>query len=118
MGDGQHGWAAAEWLMMMRNCFVREEADRLIVGSGLFAEWLETDDELRYGPTLTPWGAVTVRIEQPRSAPTLHVEGQWRERAPRIDVAVPGFSAIHGAGADAPIGLERVGATKVYVRQE
>ena len=25
MGDGQHVWAAAEWMMMMRNCFVREE---------------------------------------------------------------------------------------------
>ena len=35
MGDGQHGWAAAEWVMMMRNCFVREEGDRLIIGSGI-----------------------------------------------------------------------------------
>ncbi len=25
MGDGQHIWAAAEWLMLMRNLFVREE---------------------------------------------------------------------------------------------
>ena len=27
MGDGQHAWASAEWLLMMRALFVREEAD-------------------------------------------------------------------------------------------
>ena len=50
MGDGQHGWAAAEWVMMIRNMFVREEGDRLIVGSGLFAEWFETDDDIYFRP--------------------------------------------------------------------
>src|SRR5690606_18537012 len=39
MGDGQHGWAAAEWIMMIRNAFVREESDRLIIGSGLLGSW-------------------------------------------------------------------------------
>jgi len=29
MGDGQHVWAAAEWLMIVRHCFVREEGDHL-----------------------------------------------------------------------------------------
>ena len=63
MGDGQHGWAAAEWVMMIRNMFVREEADRLIVGSGLLPQWLETGAGLSFGPTLTPWGPVTVAFE-------------------------------------------------------
>ena len=56
MGDGQHGWAAAEWIMMMRNCFVREEADHLVIGSGLLPEWLESGEELFFGPTLTRMG--------------------------------------------------------------
>jgi hypothetical protein len=107
MGDGQHGWAAAEWLMMMRNCFVREESDRLIIGSGLFAEWFDSDDELRFGPTLTPWGAAIVRIERPRSQPTLIVEGQWRENAPRVDVAVPGFSLRNDVDIKAPVELKK-----------
>jgi hypothetical protein len=115
MGDGQHGWAAAEWLMMMRNCFVREEGPprngegegRLIVGSGLFAEWFESDDELRFGPTLTPWGAVTVRITQPRSEPTVVVEGQWRGEVPRIDVAAPGFGLRNDVDVQAPVALKK-----------
>jgi hypothetical protein len=42
MGDGQHVWAAAEWLLMLRNCFVREEpaADGLILASGIPQAWL------------------------------------------------------------------------------
>jgi hypothetical protein len=48
----------------------------------------------------------------------LYVEGQWREKTPRIDVAVPGFAATDHARADAPIGLQRVGAAKVHIGQE
>jgi hypothetical protein len=105
MGDGQHGWAAAEWAMMMRSLFVREEADRLIVGSGLFAEWFESDDELSFGPTLTPWGVVTVRVANPRVEPTVHIEANWRGAAPRIDVAVPWFARIEQADATEPLPL-------------
>jgi hypothetical protein len=102
---------------MMRNCFVREEHDRLIVGSGLFAEWFETDDELRFGPTLTPWGAVTIRMERPRSAPTLYVEGQWHTVAPRIDVAVPGFGVKERVDVSAPLVLKEESADFADVRR-
>ena len=38
MGDGQHGWAAAEWIMIIRNAFVREEHDHLVIGAGILQE--------------------------------------------------------------------------------
>jgi hypothetical protein len=107
MGDGQHGWAAAEWAMMLRNMFVREESDRLIIGSGLFAEWFDTDEELFFGPTLTPWGKVWVRIERPATEPVLWIDGQWRGEPPRIDVAIPGFERIAEADAGRRIPLVR-----------
>ena len=56
MGDGQHVWAAAEWLMAMRNAFVREEGDSLIIGSGIPGHWHYADEVLSYGPTWTPVG--------------------------------------------------------------
>jgi len=87
MGDGQHGWAAAEWIMMMRNCFVREEADHLVIGSGLLPEWLESREELFFGPTLTAWGPVQVRLRNGH----LEVEGKWRETPPRIEISVNGY---------------------------
>src|SRR5690606_6150598 len=52
MGDGQHAWAAAEWIMMIRNSFVFEEEfeDKLVVGAGLSPEWCAgSDDEGREG---------------------------------------------------------------------
>jgi hypothetical protein len=93
MGDGQHGWAAAEWVMMVRNCFVREEAGRLIIGSGVFPEWLGTRDDLQFGPTLTPWGHVSIRI-LPSAEPTLLIDGRWNGAPPAVDVALPGFEQL------------------------
>jgi len=107
MGDGQHGWAAAEWVMMIRNMFVREEDTRLIIGSGLLAEWFESDDDLRFGPTLTPWGEVSVRVENPRLTPELFIDAQWRGQRPVVDVAVPGFVRLSDVDLNQPIILRR-----------
>lgn len=89
MGDGQHGWAAAEWIMMMRNCFVREEADHLVVGSGLLPEWLDSGRELFFGPTLTAWGPVRVRVKDKQLA----VEGDWRGDPPRVEISLHNHTA-------------------------
>jgi hypothetical protein len=105
MGDGQHGWAAAEWVMMIRNMFVREEGNRLVVGSGLFDEWFDTDEDLYFGPTLTPWGPITVRIVRPAEEPLLTVDAHWREDAPRVDVEVPGFAKLIDADCNSSIRL-------------
>jgi len=89
MGDGQHGWAAAEWLMVIRNLFVREEGEHLVIGNGILPRWLETNEPLHFGPTLTPFGAVGVTItESPRQ---VAVEGRWFGEPPRLSVEVPGY---------------------------
>lgn len=62
MGDGQHGWAAAEWVMMIRNLFVREEGHRLILCSGIHSEWLQTDTPVSFGPTPTPFGNISIKL--------------------------------------------------------
>lgn len=105
MGDGQHGWAAAEWVMMIRNMFVREELGRLIVGSGLFHEWLEAEDELTFGPTLTSWGPVSVRIRREAAGAVVQLDTAWRGPAPRVDVQVPGYAAVMNANAAEPVRL-------------
>jgi hypothetical protein len=105
MGDGQHGWAAAEWVMMIRNMFVREEQGRLIVGSGLFGEWLHDGATLSFGPTLTPWGPVSVRAEVDASDILVHVEALWRGPQPAIDVQVPGYGAVANVDPGRPVRL-------------
>jgi len=92
MGDGQHGWAAAEWVLALRALFLREETDHLIVGSGLFPEWLASGAELSYGPSPTAWGPVTVRVDVwEEDACRVAVDGRWHDTPPEIMVALPGF---------------------------
>jgi hypothetical protein len=90
MGDGQHGWAAAEWVMMLRNMFVREEPDGLILGSGLFPEWLQAREDLSFGPTPTPWGPVTLRLVKRGTDLLLGVDAEWRVNPPVMEARVPG----------------------------
>lgn len=91
MGDGQHGWAAAEWLMMIRNLFVREEGRQLIVGAGIFPEWLESREDICYGPTPTPFGSIGIRIFRKGAEHLLEVNAHWRGDPPPVTIQIPGF---------------------------
>jgi hypothetical protein len=93
MGDGEHGWAAAEWCEMMRALFVLETRAGLTIGAGLFPEWFETGESLAYGPTLTPHGPASVRFDPDGDDWLISVSGQWRGEPPRLRVEAPGFDA-------------------------
>ncbi len=93
MGDGQHGWAAAEWVLMIRNLFIREEGDALVLGSGLFPRWLQKEGELAFGPTPTPWGRAHVRFTLRPDGLFLTVDADWHRDAPQLRVNVPGHLA-------------------------
>lgn len=104
MGDGQHMWAAAEWALMIRACFIREEAGpgtapRLVIGSGLRPEWWR-EGQASMGPTLTPFGAVTVRVAPQGESLHVHVAADWRGARPLLDLRVPGFSPQERPASD------------------
>ncbi|MFW6011670.1 MAG: hypothetical protein ACOC8R_01150 [Desulfosalsimonas sp.] len=92
MGDGQHGWAAAEWVLMMRSLFIREEQDALVIGSGVFPEWLSGDRILGFGPTPTSYGPVSVEIKPHNNGRVVEVRGEWRKNSPEIRIRLPGFA--------------------------
>ena len=91
MGDGQHVWAAAEWALMMRNMFMREEENVLVIGSGIPEAWLRSGKPMSFGPGPTRFGAVTVSI-RPGEGVGARVswKGEWRKRPTCIVVKVPG----------------------------
>jgi hypothetical protein len=97
MGDGQHSWAAAEWILMMRNCFVREEGNSLILGAGVAPRWLDNADSLSFGPAPTSFGAIVVKIESIQSGKSAKIlvtwQGEWHADPPQIEVRLPGFAA-------------------------
>lgn len=108
MGDGQHGWAAAEWIMMIRNLFVREEGDQIIIGSGVFPRWLASGETLMFGPTLAGGGRITVRLRQPEGKGPVYVDIEAAGVDPDTQylIQVPGFTRRNVTGAREGIRLE------------
>lgn len=95
MGDGQHVWAAAEWALMLRNSFVREEGGRLVLASGVPRRWIELARErgepIEFGPAPTTFGEVSVRIDVGEgSEPQVTWEGKWRGAPPQVEVRLAG----------------------------
>ncbi|HEY8996135.1 MAG TPA: hypothetical protein VIM71_15825 [Lacunisphaera sp.] len=92
MGDGQHAWAAAEWVLMIRHCFVREEGSDIVIAAGVRPEWWR-DAPASLGPVLTPFGSVTVQVAASGAGVQVRVEGEWRGTPPHLLVRLPGFPA-------------------------
>ncbi|MBW4934039.1 hypothetical protein [Marinobacter sp. F4206] len=91
MGDGHHVWASAEWVLMVRNCFVREEGERLILCAGVPERWLEQDRPIRFGPAPTGFGTISITIQPRRgAAPDVTWNGRWHGEEPVVEVRLPG----------------------------
>jgi len=97
MGDGQHVWAAAEWVSMMRNAFAREEGDGLVLGAGIQPRWLAAGSGFGFGPTPTAFGTLSLRFEPTTDGH--RVDWQIDGAGPAwIRLAVPGYAPIDCAG--------------------
>jgi hypothetical protein len=111
MGDGHHAWASAEWVLMIRNCFVREEGESLVLCGGIPQRWLEQDQPIRFGPAPTSFGTVSISITPDmKGSAKVAWEAQWHREAPLIDVRLPGHEPLAApAGADS-VTLKKAGA--------
>lgn len=95
MGDGHHVWASAEWVLMLRNCFLREEGKQLILCSGIPHRWLDTDKSIRFGPAPTSFGIVDVCIKIDSTGhPQIEWQGRWHHNSPDVVVALPGYQIV------------------------
>ena len=94
MGDGQHVWAAAEWVLMIRNLFVREEEDLLILCSGIPRTWLEKKQVMAFGPAPTRFGNITISVKPNGQTVRVDWSGEWFTKEPPIDIRLPGFVPV------------------------
>jgi hypothetical protein len=94
MGDGHHAWASAEWVLMIRNMFVREEGERLVLASGIFPEWLEAEGPISLGPAPTSFGEVRVEIARRGPRAEVRWSGTWRGAPLRVEVRLPGYTPV------------------------
>ena len=99
MGDGQHVWAAAEWVTMLRNAFCREESGGLVLGAGIQPRWLASGEAMAFGPTPTPHGDVSVTITPAIDGGAHAIEWQIDGDDPDwVQVALPGHTPVDLAG--------------------
>jgi len=101
MGDGQHVWAASEWLMMVRNCLLREEGEELLLCPGIPDSWLSRSDALFFGPAPTSLGTVELRVEKKGRKAHVHCGGEWFSKKPRVRLGPEEQPLVldeHGAG--------------------
>ena len=105
MGDGQHVWAAAEWVLIIRNCFVREEGNRLILCSGIPRTWLEKNQTVTFGPAPTSFGDIQISVKPQEQSVLVEWQGIWLAKEPPIDIQLPGFKNVRIASATNSIEL-------------
>jgi len=111
MGDGQHIWAAAEWVQMIRNCFVFEEAPEqmLVLCAGIPDAWIPEGSSISLGPTLTSFGPVKVEVNTRGGKIHIHWSGDWRdEKEPLIEIRLPGFARIQVKPGKSSVEIQRV----------
>jgi len=94
MGDGQHVWAAAEWVLIIRNCFVREEEGELILLSGVPPDWYKTDTNISFGPAPTSFGTISIRMDIDRTQLKISWQGSWHGKRPSIVVHLPDHDPV------------------------
>lgn len=95
MGDGQHAWAAADWVLAVRNFFVREEEEEIILLSGVPEAWLRNEgDTVSLGPTPTTSGPLTVVARREGAGVRVGWQGNERGDGGRVRVALPGFESV------------------------
>jgi len=96
MGDGQHVWAAAEWIMMIRNCFVREEESegKLILCSGIIPEWCRDRKEMYFGTAPTSFGDIDIRVATAGTRMTVSFSAEWHDREPLVEVRPRGLEPV------------------------
>ena len=62
-GDGHHGWASAEWLMLVRALLLRESERSIMLAPGIPSEWLMPAGEIRVEGAPTRFGPLTYSVE-------------------------------------------------------
>ncbi|MFI4910674.1 MAG: hypothetical protein ACIAQZ_03300 [Sedimentisphaeraceae bacterium JB056] len=96
MGDGQHIWAAAEWVNYIRNCLLYEEEKDgiLVIGAGIAVDWIKAGNIISIGPAPTLWGDVNIEFECGDKNILAKCSGDWSDQKPDIKVAIPGYEQM------------------------
>lgn len=96
MGDGHHGWAAADFLSLVRAMLLREVDDEIALCSMLPTAWRGRDLAVERAPT--HHGLVSFSLRHRRDATVLTWELAPHEEGARVRVTAPGLDPGWSSG--------------------
>jgi hypothetical protein len=106
MGDGQHIWACAEWIIMMIDSFVHEQNGSLIIGKGIINDWLKEGNNISIGPVWTSYGQVVITLNRNHEKVVVNWQGKWFGLQPQIQIELPGFNKISAQNGKTSVEIE------------
>jgi hypothetical protein len=99
MGDGHHGWALADFLLVVRNALLFEENDHLVITPVMPEDWTAEMNVIKVEDAATYFGKVSFTIAFGERTATLVVNGNWRDDSCKyIEWNLP--FALREAGTD------------------
>jgi len=89
MGDGMHLWAAADWLLTLRDLLLFEDGDRLVLTPAPLYDWFEWGNHFEVNDAPTHFGMVSFRVEGREGDVVLNVDAAWRQAPLKIEWNLP-----------------------------
>ncbi len=100
MGDGHHGWAAADWISIVRNALLFEESKHLVITPALPLDWTHETLSLQVDKAATYFGEVGFTLAFGERTATLVLRANWREPPEYVEWNLP--FQLKTAGGDGP----------------
>ncbi len=98
MGDGHHGWAAADFVLAVRDALLFEEGDHLVITPVLPEDWAAENSVIKVEDAPTFFGDVSYTIAFGERTGTLVLNADWREAPAYIEWNLP--FTLRQAGGD------------------
>ncbi len=105
-GDGHHGWASAEWLVLVRSMLFVEWGRRLRLTPGLPEEWLQTEGEITVQNAPTDFGTLNYQVEWDNGGRNvrLRLSPDWHTPPHAVSWELPGrIVQAKAGGYDLPL---------------
>ena len=94
MGDGQHAWSAAEWIMMIHTIFAAEEGDNLNLPRGIPQKWQQSSRPLTIGPTHTRFGVPEIVVESSAETVAVRWKARWHTPPDGLFIRLTGTAPV------------------------
>lgn len=103
MGDGHHGWAAADFLHLVRNLLFYEDGDTLVLTPMVPPEWLLDGKSVSVKNAPSHFGRIGFRLEGRTGRAILTLDNQYLHTPKRVTFCLPRparFVSVDGQEAE------------------